>query len=140
MNIREEPSRFLRNVLMLDGVVSGVSGVALVAAPGAIASFIGLSSPGAVAVVGASLLVYGAFLVRNARREAPRRQEAAVAVALNVAWVLGSIAIVAAGGLNRQGNWALILVGDVVLAFAALEVMGLRRIAAFTPAEEGRDA
>jgi hypothetical protein len=43
---------------------------------------------------------------------------------------------VVAGGLTREGNWALILVGDVVLVFTALEVIGLRKMAAVssTPA------
>ena len=51
-------------------------------------------------------------------------------MALNVAWLLGSAVVVWAGWLTREGNWALILVGDVVFVFTFLEVVGLRRMAA----------
>jgi hypothetical protein len=136
MNTRIEPARFLRKALMADGIVSGASGLALLAAPGAIASLIGAPSAAVVAGVGFALVIYGLALVRNARRETPSRSEAATAVALNLAWLVGTAVVVVAGGLTREGNWALILVGDVVLVFTALEVIGLRKMAAVssTPA------
>jgi hypothetical protein len=57
------------------------------------------------------------------------RRTAAMAVALNVAWLVGTAAVILAGVLNREGNWALILVGDVVLVFALLEGVAWRRTA-----------
>ena len=127
MNLQNDRTRFLRRALLADGVVSGLSGLLLAAAPGVIAALVG-TSPAIVATVGVSLLIYGVLLVRNARRETPRRAEAAAAVALNVAWLLASVAVVLAGVLTREGNWAVILVGDVVLVFTALEVVGLRKL------------
>jgi hypothetical protein len=47
------------------------------------------------------------------------------------------VAVVVAGGLNREGNWALILVGDVVLVFALLEGIGWRKTAGLTPVAQG---
>jgi hypothetical protein len=129
MNLQIDRTRFLRRALLADGVVSGLSGLILVAAPRAVAGLIGTSA-GIVAAVGVSLLLYGFVLVRSARRETPRRAEAAVAVGLNVAWLLGTVAVVVAGVLTREGNWALILVGDVVLVFTGLEVVGLRKMSA----------
>ena len=58
----------------------------------------------------------------------------AVAVALNVAWLVGTAAVILSGALTREGNWALILVGDVVLVFALLEGVAWRKTAAMTPA------
>jgi hypothetical protein len=127
MNLQIDRTRFLRRALMADGVVSGLSGLLLVAAPRAIAALIGTSTV-IVASVGVSLLLYGFFLVRNARRESPSRAEAVAAVALNVAWLLGTVAVVVAGVLTREGNWAAILVGDAVMAFTGLEVVGLRKM------------
>src|SRR5262245_55853293 len=75
MNLEIERTRFLRRALMADGVVSGLSGVPLVLAPSLVASLIGLTSAVPVAVVGLALVVYGLALVRNARREMPRREE-----------------------------------------------------------------
>ena len=134
MNPRIEPARFLRRALMADGIVSGVSGVALLIAPGAIASLSGLTSPGLVAVVGVVLVFYGLALVRNARQEVLRRREATVPIALNAAWLLGTVVVVAEGWLSRYGNWTLLLVGDVVVAFVILEAIGLHKLAAHTAA------
>ena len=129
--------RFLGRVLMADGVVSGLTGLALLVTPGAIASLIGLRSGAVVAAVGVGLLAYAAALVAGARGESARRT-AALAVALNVAWLVGTVVVVVAGWLNREGNWALILVGDVVLVFALLEGVGWRRTAGLTTVAEGR--
>jgi hypothetical protein len=49
-------------------------------------------------------------------------------VALDVSWLAGSILLLAAGVLNREGNWALLVVGDIVLAFAILQAIGIRRV------------
>ena len=56
----------------------------------------------------------------------PQRGEAAIAVALNIAWVVASLAVIAAGWLSAAGNWAVGLVADVVLIFAILQAVGLR--------------
>jgi hypothetical protein len=127
MNLQNDRTRFLRRALLADGVVSDLTGLLLVAAPRVIAGIIGTSSV-IVASVGVSLLLYGFFLVRNARRESPRRAEAVAAVALNIAWLLGTAALVVASVLTREGNWALILVGDVVLVFTGLEIIGIRKM------------
>ena len=127
-NAGAESTRFLRRALMVDGVVSGLSGLALLAVPGPIAAFIGLGSSAVVAVVGAGLVVYGAALVRSARRETLRPGETVTTIVLNAAWIVGSVAVIAAGWLNTQGNWALALVGDIVLVVAILEGVGLRRM------------
>jgi hypothetical protein len=125
--------RFLGRVLIADGVVSGLCGLGLLVAPGPIAGLIGVRSSAIVAAVGLSLLGYAAVLIMGARGSAARRT-AAWAVALNVAWLAGTAAVILAGALNRQGNWALILVGDAVLVFALLEGVALRRRATLTPA------
>jgi len=129
--------RFLSRVLMVDGLVSGACGLGLVVAPGPIATLIGLRSAAVVAAVGVGLLAYAATLVAGARGQSARRT-AALAVALNVAWLVGTVVVIVAGWLNREGNWALILVGDVVLVFALLEGIGWRKTAGLTPVAEGR--
>ena len=128
---------FLGRVLIADGVVSGLCGLALLVAPGPIATLIGLRSSAIVAAVGLSLLGYAAVLVTGARGSGARRT-AALAVALNVAWLVGTAAVILSGALSREGNWALILVGDVVLVFALLEGVGWRKTARLMPAAAGR--
>lgn len=129
-----DSSRLLRKALLMDGLVSGVSGLVLLVAPGAVASFIGAPSSGLMVAVGVVLLVFGLRVVLSARQDPPRRRVAAVILALNVAWLLGTVVVVAEGWLSRQGNWVLLLVGDVVLVFAALEAIGLRKTASLATA------
>jgi hypothetical protein len=50
----------------------------------------------------------------------------------------GTAAVILAGVLNREGNWALILVGDVVLVFALLEGVALAQDGGLMPAAAGR--
>jgi hypothetical protein len=125
--------RFLNRVLMADGVVSGLCGLALLIAPGPIATLIGVGSGAIVAAVGLSLLGYAAVLVAGARGPGARRT-AALAVALNVAWLVGTAIVILSGTLTREGNWALILVGDAVLVFALLEGVAWRKAGGLTPA------
>jgi hypothetical protein len=119
--------RLLRRSLMADGVVSGLSGLAFVLFPGPVAALLGLQSGGVVAGVGVTLVIFGALVARNASRESPRRNGAVLTVAMNLAWVVGSVAAIAAGWLSPLGNWAVGLVAEVVLTLAILEGIGLRR-------------
>ena len=130
MNPRIEKAQLLRRGLQADGIVSAVSGALLLVVPGPIASLLGAGSPGLVAAVGASLVAFGVLVARNGWREAPQRGAAAVTVALNVAWVIGSGVLIAAGPLSKTGNWAVALVADVVLILAIVESIGLRRLSA----------
>jgi hypothetical protein len=125
--------RFLSRVLMADGVVSGLCGLGLLVAPGEVAALIGVGSGAIVAAVGLSLLGYAAVLVTGAHGPGARRT-AALAVALNVAWLVGTAIVILSGTLTRAGNWALILVGDAVLVFALLEAVAWRKTAAWAPA------
>jgi uncharacterized protein (TIGR04206 family) len=123
-----DPGSFLRKAFLADAVLSGVSGLVLLAAPGVIAARIGLRSPAIVAAFGVGLLVYAFGLVRDARRERMRREDAVRAIALNLGWIAVTAVVVGAGWLDRPGNWALLMVADVVLVFAILEGIGLRRL------------
>jgi hypothetical protein len=125
--MRRNPMTVLRQILLADGITSALAGVALVVAPALIARLIGVPSAAVIAAVGAGLVVFGAGLVLNARRPAPRRDEIGFAVALNLAWVAGSVVVVTGGWLTTIGNWLVVLVADVVLIFAILEIVWLRK-------------
>jgi len=130
MNSRIDPARFLRRSLMADAIVCGATGLALLAAPAAVASAIGLTAPAMLAAMGVALAGYGLALARIARGATLRRGEAIVPIVLNVAWLVGTVAVIAAGWLNGHGNRILLLVGDVVVALTVLEAIGLRRLTA----------
>src|SRR5262249_29238382 len=121
-------THFLRRSLQLDGIASGLTGVLLLLGAGPISALIGLSEPTLARVIGALLAVYAAALLWNAARARVSRGETVAAVVLNAAWVLGSIAVIELGPLTMLGNVAVAAVALAVLAFAILEILGLRRL------------
>jgi hypothetical protein len=125
-----DSTTFLRRSLQLDGVASGLTGVLLLVAAGPISTLIGNAAPGIARVVGALLVVYAAALLWNARRATVARGEVALAVVLNIGWVVGSAALIILGPLTALGNVAVAAVAVAVLGFTLLEIVGLRRLSA----------
>jgi len=118
--------QFLRNALRANGVFSIISGVAFLVAGRPLASWMGLGEALILQGVGVSLLVFAGGLFFNAARSSVNRTEAWTAVALDVAWVLGSFVLIAFQVLTTAGNWAVAVVADLVLVFAILQGIGLR--------------
>ena len=100
----------------------------LLCGAGPVSAATGLSTPGLARVVGALLALYAGALLWNADRPRVGRAETRVAVVLNAAWVLGSIAVIELGPLTTLGNVAVAAVALAVLGFAGLELVGLRRL------------
>ncbi len=119
---------FLRRSLQIDGVASGLCGVILLAATRPVSELIGLRMPGIALGLGMLLVVYGAALLWNAGRPKINREGALLVVVLNAAWVAGSVAVIVAGPLTVLGNVLVATVAAAVLAFAILEVLGLRQL------------
>ena len=125
-NTRSE--QLLRTALKSNGVFSTVTGMAFIVAAGPIAERIGLDYPWLLMVIGASLLIFAFGLFRNAMAASVDLLEARIAVALDFAWVLGSVVVVALGVLSTTGNWGVAIVADIVLVFAIAQAIGVRRI------------
>ena len=119
-------SQLLRRALQANGVFSALSGVILVIASSRIAALIGIEQ--SLWLTGLLLLLFAASLLRNAARAEINLTEAWIAVALDVAWVAGTAALIFAGVFSATGNWVAALVGDVVLLFAVLQFLGLRKL------------
>ena len=121
---------FARMALRVDGLVSGASGVALIAGARPLGAFLGLDRPPALVAVGGTLVAYAAMLFLSARREELERRALVTPVALNVAWVLASAAILLSGvfGLTTGGRWLVAAVAEVVALFAAAQVFALWRM------------
>ena len=121
---------FARLALRVDGLVSGVSGVTLIAGARPLGAFLGVDRPAALVAVGAGLLAYSAMLLLSARREELGRRALLVPVVLNVAWVLASAELVLTGafGLTPGGRWLVAAVADVVALFAVVQVFAWRRM------------
>ncbi|MEM9380665.1 MAG: hypothetical protein AAGB93_12005 [Planctomycetota bacterium] len=119
---------FLRRALKGNAAFSLLCGAVLLVGGGALAPLLGVPAL-ALRVVGLTLLPFAFGLWRNASRASVSRGEAWSAVALDLAWVAGSIALVAfeLWPLEPAGTWAVVGVADVVAFWALLQTVGLYR-------------
>ena len=87
--------------------------------------------------LGVGLVGHAGVLVAGARRPARWRDIGRFAVAADLAWCAGAIAVIAATSrLTRSGEVALAAISVPVAVFADLQIVGLRRLAA-DPADVG---
>jgi hypothetical protein len=126
--VKTNPSSLLRNTLRADAAVCAVAGIDLLAFSGMAADLLGLQRGATLPIVGVGLLAYAAYLVVASRREPLSLTEAWAFATADLLWIAGSAAIVAFGPLSSTGNWLVGAVAIVVLAFAELKMLGIRRI------------
>jgi len=117
----------LRSTLVINGISTVLCGVALLAAPGALAELLGVSPPALLAVVGGGLVLYAAGLFWTARRHPIPDAAAWTAIVLDLGWVIGSVAVIEVGILTRIGTGLVALVAAGVLTFAVLQFVGVRK-------------
>lgn len=122
------PAGLLRLSLMSNATFSGVSGAALIAAAVPLSELLGSGPPVILTIVGGSLLVFAIGLLAMARQPAIDHRLAWLAVGLDLAWVLMSGALLLAGVFTLTGSWIVAIVADIVLLFAILQTLGLRRM------------
>jgi hypothetical protein len=117
------PAGRLRTVLTLNAATSGVIGVVGLAAGQFWATKLGIDSAPAIRVVCAALIVFAIEVVIVAFRSTTslNRWTAAIS-AIDIAWILGTVAIVTAAELTALGTVVAIVLGVGVAAFAALQL------------------
>ena len=123
-------SSLLRNMLFGNSAFSFLSGLAFVLFSGAIANFLGISATWIILALGIGLILYGIEIFIAARAEPVNRGIAKFAVYADLAWVLGSAVLIFANlvDFSTAGKWAIAIVADIVLVFAILQFIGLRRL------------
>jgi hypothetical protein len=121
-------SSLLRRVLIVDATVSGATGVAMVALADVFASLLQLPVE-LVREAGIILLPFAAFVAFVASRREPARLAVWTIIALNVVWVVDSIALLFTGWVapNALGYIFVIAQAAMVLVLADFEYMGLKR-------------
>ena len=124
-------SSFLRRVLIVDALISGASGVAMLALADVFASLLQLPVD-LVREAGIILLPFAAFVGFVASRQEPARLAVWAIIALNIVWVVDSILLLFSGWVapNVLGYVFVIAQAAMVLVLADLEYMGLKRSAA----------
>lgn len=123
-------SSLLRNALYGNSVFSFLSGLACVFFSRAVASFLGLSATWIILVLGIGLILYGWLIYATARANPLKTNVATFAVYADLAWVLASAALIFANlvDFTTSGKWTIAVIADIVLVFAILQFVGLRRL------------
>jgi hypothetical protein len=124
----QEPQDFLKKALTGNAVFSVVSGAAILFANRWLVEFLGLPEKVSLAILGVSLIGYAVLLWLNAHRPKIKITEAWVAVIMDVIWVVGSYSLILAVPFSVVGKWVVALVAELVLAFAVLQWLGIRKI------------
>lgn len=121
---------FLKNALLSDSALSFLSGIAFLLFSKAIASFLGLPAAWIILTLGTGFIVYSIELFLAARAKPINTRIAKFAIYANLAWVLVSAFLIFANlvAFTTAGKWAIAIIADLVLVFAILQYIGLRRL------------
>jgi len=120
----------LRRALRANGIFCTFSGLFLLIAGAPVADFLAVESALVIRLIGVALLPYGFNLIRETGITPLHRYTGPLAIAGDIAWVIGSIAIIIADpfDLSAAGKWAILAVADIVATFAVIQIIGLRRM------------
>jgi len=126
-----QPTPMLRNALLLDGLLSGVTGLLLVLAAGWLGAFLELPRL-LLLVAGSALLPFAALLVWLSNRAEISRQVIWAVIAVNLIWVLDSLLLLVLGWLspNLFGYCFVITQALAVGLLAGLQWLGLKHSSA----------
>lgn len=129
-NISIRDKNLLRFALLGNSLFCFLSGLDFVLFPGPVASFLGLASPTVIFVLGVILVAYTLIIFSQSRAPSVDLSFARYAIILDLLWVIGSALLVFTDliALTTAGKWAIAIIADIVLVFAILQYVGLRRI------------
>ncbi len=117
----------LKNVLLLNGISSGVTGIGLVVFAPSIASITGLNSSLVWYTVGVFLIAFALFVLSAAMRPLPGHKSVRIITTLDVSWVIGSLIVVMSPiEFTIIGRIAIIMVALWVALMALLQYRGMR--------------
>lgn len=126
----QQASKFLRGSMLADAVISGATGLLMLAGAGVLTSWLGVPAA-LMRYAGLILLPFAAMVLYLARTPLVSRAGVRLVIALNVAWVAASILVLVAGWIEPTtlGMAFVIFQAVVVAGFAELQHTGLRRVA-----------
>lgn len=118
----------VRLALRLDAVVTAANALAYLAAAGPLAGLLGFDAA-VLRGIGLFLLAFAAFVWQVGARTDPPAGAVRAVVAVNVAWVAGSLVLAALdlGSPSTAGTVWVVLQAAVVGAFAEAQLLLLRR-------------
>jgi hypothetical protein len=128
------PTPFLRRVLMLDAAATGATGLLMTFFASTLTGLLAIPG-GLLFYAGLILLPYALLVAWLARRHTLPRWAIWAVIVTNVLWAIDSVLLAMSGWIepNALGLAFIIMQALVVVAFAELQYVGLRR-ATVTPA------
>jgi len=124
----------LKNVLLINSLSSGATGLGLVAVPGLLANLFDTYSSMPFIGTGVFLLVFAGMVLFESRKSSLSPYWVRLIIILDTLWVVGSLAIVLTKAFDLSGLGYL-LIGVIALwvaLMAYLQFQGLKRIKMFT--------
>lgn len=119
--------RFLRLALRGNATFSTLTGLASIFFAGSLASWMGLPAPALLVALGVGLVGFASFLFWFASLPEVSPSLAWGVVGADLAWVVGTVPLVLADVLTRPGDWLAIGIAEIVMLFAVLQAIGIRR-------------
>jgi hypothetical protein len=119
----------LKNVLLVNAVSSGITGLGLIAFAAPIAVLFGISKSTPVLEVGIFLVAFAILVLTEGRRRTHNLRMVKLIIALDISWVVVSLVIVVLQLLNLSpsGYFAIGAVALWVAGMACLQIIGVRR-------------
>jgi len=118
----------LHTVLRLNAAFSGVFGLIFVLFPGFISDWLGIPSTTVLIITGVLLVGWEIYVLQLVRQSQIEPSGVWTVIFGDLAWVLGSIALLIGGWLplTKPGIWFVAVIADIVLVFAVVQSLGLR--------------
>lgn len=122
------PDSLIRRTLLLDAAMSGACAVLLIAGAGTLSGLLGLPED-LLFISGLVLVPFVGMLVWLMRAGSPSAIGVRAIIAINVAWVAASAALLVSGLVDPTplGTAFVIVQAAAVLVFAELQIIALRR-------------
>src|ERR1700674_4412396 len=127
-NSSKERQQLLRRALLANSLFSTISGLVLVIAQRWAVRLLGLPETINLITLGISLLLFAAILVVFARKKPIKLLDGWIAVVLDAAWVIGSYPLLFVVPFSTSGKWVVGIVAEVVMVFALVQWLGIRRV------------
>ncbi|MCE7999284.1 MAG: hypothetical protein HEP70_10525 [Rhodobiaceae bacterium] len=127
-------SRLLRRFLLGNATFSTLTGTLCLVDAAPLTQAFGIPDPTLLPGLGVQLLLFATAIVWIATRPDISTRLAWIIIALDIGWVVGSIALLpfVSGMLTATGITALVLVAIGVATFACGQIAGIRRLTAQT--------
>jgi len=124
-------SSLLRKALFGNSIFCATSGLVFTLFSNPIATFLGLQASVVILILGIVLFLYGIEVFIFARKGSINEPFARFVIGADIAWVLGSVVLIFTNliAFTTPGKWGIAITADIVLVFAIVQFVGLRRMA-----------